>query len=113
MAEKNCTWEELELETACRGCLAMLQALCDCDLVWFSILCTQGLGDGLREKEKGSLLRSHSPSHQGLCCWPSILGSLPLSAELARITPAPFRAERDPSSVALLFSRNHRKNHEQ
>lgn len=67
----------------------------------------QGLGDGLREKEKGSLLRSRSPSHHGPCCWPSILGRLPLSAELVGITPAPFRAERDLSSVALLFSRNH------
>lgn len=85
-------------------CFRLCVSVTWCDFLSYAL---QGLGDGLREKEKGSLPRSRSPSHHGLCCWPSILGSLPQSAELVRITPAPFRAERDPSSVALLFSRNH------
>ena len=68
----------------------------------------QRLQDGLREKEKGSPLRSHSPSHSGLRCCPSILGSLLLLVELVRLTPAPFRAERDLNCMAPLFSRNHR-----
>lgn len=85
-------------------CFSLSVSVTWCDFLFYAL---QGLGDGLREKEKGSLLRSRSPSHYGLCGWPSILGSLPLSAELCRITPAPFRAKSDSSSMALLFSRNH------
>lgn len=62
-AAKKWAREGLELEDACRDCLAKLQALPQCDLECFSILCTSGLtgrAKGEGERQPAEILQPFS-----------------------------------------------------